>query len=123
MTLTYHENKLCNLPVGVLIGIDFYHSFFSVKSVKSKSGVTASELTLGWVLSAVLKSENNEVDSQHCFETHTLLAEVLDNKNFHLANSLNRFWIIKQCVINKFTDDITRDGHQKYHKIAFQARS
>ena len=40
-----------NVDVDVLIGLDYYHSFFSGKIVKTVGGPTASENILGWVLS------------------------------------------------------------------------
>ena len=40
-----------NFPVGILIGIDFYHVFMTGKVVRGKLGPVACKTRVGWVLS------------------------------------------------------------------------
>jgi len=47
------ENKT-DLSVQILIGVDFYHCFFTGKIKKGDSGPVASETVIGWVLSGSL---------------------------------------------------------------------
>jgi len=48
------SNVNCHdLEVNLLIGVDFYHSFFTGKVRKTSEGPVASETCLGWVLSGM----------------------------------------------------------------------
>lgn len=62
-----------NLPVGILIGIDFYHVFMTGKVIRSKLGPVACKTRVGWVLSGRIGSSASDM---HCFETHLLRASV-----------------------------------------------
>ena len=58
-----------NLPVGILIGIDYYHTFMTGEIIKSKDCPVASGTKVGWVVSGRLGSPSADM---HCLETHLL---------------------------------------------------
>ena len=68
------DDPSTELEVGILIGVDFYHSFFTGKTIKGRSGPVASSSVLGWVLSGTFSTnESSEVSlSGLSFETHTM---------------------------------------------------
>ena len=53
-----------SLPVGILIGIDFYHVFMTGKVIRSKLGPVACKTRVGWVLSGRMGSSALDM---HCF--------------------------------------------------------
>ena len=63
-----------DLPVGVLIGIDSYFKFFKGKSISGKSGVTATESSLGWVLSGRICDKPTSETS--CMQTFNMRCSV-----------------------------------------------
>ena len=97
------------LSVGLLVGVDFYYSFFSGKIVKGINGPVASETILGWVLSDKIKEGNT--DSSQCLTTHTIKVAIgeLEYEGDPLREELSKFWSIgslnkpeEESVINKF---------------------
>ena len=114
-------SKSHTLAVEVLIGIDYYYSFITGKIVRSKSGVVATESSLGWVLSG--KVGNCRANGS----THNLRAIVEPAGDIDLNNSLNKFWQIEEtgtsdsCVINQFTKDISHDGNRYVTKLPFKS--
>ena len=63
------RQSIKNLPVGILIGLDFYHSFFTGNVVKGKNGPAASESILGWILSGRVENSGTS-PAAHCFEIY-----------------------------------------------------
>ena len=52
----FNENSDWNensdeLPIGILVGVDYYYQFFTAKVIKNEDGPVASSSVLGWVLS------------------------------------------------------------------------
>ena len=103
--------------MNVLIGLDFYHEFFTgnVKRELGKEGPVALETKLGWVLSGPYECSPRE---QHCFSTqHILRVEVEKDP---LRKELSRFWEVESTnskgpsVIDDFQNDIFHDGTRCY---------
>ena len=115
-----------DLPVGVLIGIDSYFKFFKGKSILSKSGVTATESTLGWVLSGRICDKS--MGETNSMQTFTMRCSVEDPPETvdTLRQDLHKFWNIEevgssQCVVNQFENDIYHDGSRYVSKLPFKA--
>ena len=47
----FNENS-SDLPIGILVDVDYYHQFFIGKVIKNEAGPVASSSALGWVLSS-----------------------------------------------------------------------
>lgn len=109
--------------MNVLIGLDFYHEFFTgnVKRELGKEGPVALETKLGWVLSGPYECSPRE---QHCFSTqHILRVEVEKDP---LRKELSRFWEVESTnskgpsVIDDFQNDIFHDGTRYVTKLPFK---
>ena len=83
-------SALVTLPVGILIGIDFYHAFMTGKIIRSKDGPIACGTRLCWVISGRLGSGSHNL---HCFETYLLrtAVEEVDLTDI-LRNDLDKFF-------------------------------
>ena len=115
-----------NIDIGVLVGVDFYHNFFSGKVVKAETGPVACETSLGWVLSGKLNSPGYS-NSLYCLETHLLRCQVETSVNHadNLRTDLNKFWNIEDvgssdCVISSFKKDVYHDGTRYITKLPFK---
>ncbi|XP_066932659.1 uncharacterized protein [Clytia hemisphaerica] len=102
-------------PVGVLVGIDFYHDFFSGKTKTGKSGPVASETVVGWVLSRKVKAKVKSEEDSYCFLNFRCSVE--SDSDRQLKESLDRFWEVenigrKDCVIHQFEQDIVNTGER-----------
>ena len=69
----FNENS-SELPIGILVGVDYYHQFLTGKVIKNEAGPIASSSTLGWVLSGRFPCAegsssclSTETHSMHCF--------------------------------------------------------
>ena len=79
-----------SLPVGISIGIDFYHVFMTGKVIRSKLSPVACKTRVGSVLSGRMGSSALDM---HCFETHLLRASVEQPEtDTHLRQELDKFW-------------------------------
>ena len=113
------DNAL-EVPVGVLIGIDQYHDFFTNKVCKGEyDGPVASETVLGWVLSGKVKAKVVGGES-FCF--HAMRC-VVEDKTDDLKESLERFWEVeniggRDCVVHQFESDISHNG-KRYEVSCF----
>ena len=109
-----------NLPVGILIGIDFYHVFMTGKVVRSKHGAVARKTRVGWVMSGRVGISKSDM---HCFETHLLRASVEHPETAaSLRQELDKFWNVESMgtsadsIVSQFENDIIHDGKsQNYH--------
>jgi hypothetical protein len=63
-----YEGDSATLPIGILIGIDYYHAFMTGKVVHSREGPVACGTKVGWVISGKISSGTNS--ALHRFETH-----------------------------------------------------
>ena len=115
------DNAL-DVPVGVLIGIDQYHDFFTNKVCKGEyDGPVASETVLGWVLSGKVKAKVVGGES-FCF--HAMRCVVEDEAD-DLKESLERFWEVeniggRDCVVHQFESDISHNGKRYEVKLPFK---
>ena len=120
----FEHTERQNLPVGILIGIDFYHVFMSGKIVRSKLGPVASKTRVGWVLSGRIGSTATDM---HCFETHLLRASVEQSeKDTSLQQELEKFWNVESIgtktdsIVDQFKNDIIHDGTRYITKLPFK---
>ena len=110
------------LAVDVLIGLDFYHNFFTGKYRRGAEGPIALETTLGWVLSGRFGLPNEQL--QHCLQTHVLRSTV--ETEVDLRKELGKFWEIESVrekessVINEFEEHIYHDGSRYVTKLPFK---
>ena len=105
--------------IGILIGVDFYHKFFSGKIMKGNEGPVASETIFGWVLSGMLGDK--KVDDSPTYAMKCTV-ETTDN----LREDLKRFWEIENlsdddCVVEKFKTEINFDGDRYVTKLPFRS--
>ena len=119
-----HNDSLSPLPVGILVGIDFYHAFMTGRIVRSKDGPVACGTRLGWVISGRLGSSSPDL---HCFETHLLrtTAEV-EHTTDTLRDHLDKFWATESIgpgsdqVVTDFQSNIVHDGTRYVTKQPFK---
>lgn len=105
--------------IGILIGVDSYHDFFSGKVLKGNEGPVASETVCGWVLSGML-GDRDFCDS----ESHSMkcAVEIKDD----LREDLKKFWEIENvndddCVVEQFKTDIDFDGERYVTRLPFRS--
>ena len=112
-----------DLPIGILIGADHYHKFFTGRTVHSEVGTIASETVVGWVLSGPVPNSppSNSLDTTNmrCF------VEEPRDSNYILRQELNNFWNVEDigssdCVVNQFEHDIVHDGERYVSKLPFK---
>ena len=104
LELADHEGDSPNLPVGILIGVDYYHTFMTGKVVRSKAGPVACGTKVGWVVSGKIGAGPPDL---HCFETHILRASVeCKETSDALRQNLDKFWSVEtigsssDCVVS-----------------------
>ena len=103
--------------IGILVGVDFYHEFFSGKIVKGKGGPVASETICGWVLSGLLGDRN--------FYPTTVSMKCTVEKVDELRDDLKKFWEIEEMneddyVVEQFKTDLDFDGSRYVTKLPFK---
>ncbi|CAB4014228.1 Hypothetical predicted protein [Paramuricea clavata] len=87
------------LPVGILVGIDYYHTFMTNRVVKSQAGPVACRTRVRWVLSGRFGSPSPDM---HCFEIHLLRATVEQrHTDRDLREDLEKFWNVESIRLNK----------------------
>ena len=85
-----YEGNTTNPAIGVLIGIDFYHSLITGITLRSKAGPVACGSKLGYVLGGRI---GGSIIQSHCFETHLLRSCVeTDVEPDGLRQDLQKFW-------------------------------
>ena len=72
MKLADQPSEDCGLEVCVLIGNDFYWSFFTGYTKRGESGSVAMMTSLGWVLSSPLPQKTGSDTDDHLVTSHTL---------------------------------------------------
>ena len=68
------DGKSPDVPVGILVGQDFYDDFFTGKVQKGKYDPTAPESVVGWDLSDKVKAVLSNEEDSFCF--HVLRCDV-----------------------------------------------
>jgi len=123
LTLADENAKGQNLNVDVLIGLDFYHSFFTGNLRTGLKGPVALESKLGWVLSGKFGSLDER--PHHCLQIHTMKA-VVEKENDVIKYQLGRFWDIESVgnketsVIDEFENHIYHNGSRYVTKLPFK---
>ena len=122
----FNENS-SELPIGILVGVDYYHQFFTGKVIKNEAGPVASSSVLGWVLSGRFLCAEG---SSSCLsaETHSMrcFLEQKPDENKLLREELNRFWEIEtigkseENVIYQFENEIQFNGTRYVTKLPFK---
>ena len=120
----FEHQDSTNLPVGILIGIDYYHIFMTGEVIRSKDGPVASSTKVGWVMSGRLGSASSDM---HCLETYLLRTTVehVDEGN-DLRQELQKFWDVENvgssmdCVTRKFEENIMHNGTRYIVKLPFK---
>ena len=113
-----------NLPVGILIGIDYYHVFMTGEIIRSREEPVASGTRVGWVLSGHFGTGSSDI---HCLETH-LLRSVVEQveEGGDLRQELQKFWEVESIgsatsdVVSKFEEDIVHNGTRYVVKLPFK---
>ena len=125
-SLDLADDFVNDLPVDVqiLIGCDFYHSFFTGRTIyRGNECPTASESIVGWVLSGPTGRAAPNGGS-HCMESHVLRCET--HENDVLKQELSKFWEIENIgdgdsdVVHSFQRDIAFNGSRYVVKLPFK---
>ena len=113
LTLANFDDQNECFPVGVLIGVDFYHKFFLEKIIKGPKGAVASSSVFGWMLSGPVELDPSVAPNLSFITGHILRCST-GPSNYELKEDLNRFWNVedltnseKTCVTRKSEQDIT----------------
>ena len=118
----YEDHSSAGRPVGILVGIDYYHAFMTGRVVRSQLGPVSSETKVGWVVSGRSVSS---AGSMHCLETH-LLRTTVEKEDYNLRQELEKFWSVenigfsRDCVVSQFQKDIVHNGIRYEAKLPFK---
>ena len=89
-----YEGNTTNPAIGVLIGINFYHSLITGITLRSKAGPVACGSKLGYALGSRI---GGSIIQSHCFETHLLRSCVeTDVEPDGLRQDLQKFWSVAE---------------------------
>ena len=115
------------LKIGVLVGVDYYHSFFTEKLIRNVHGPVASSSVFEWILSGRFPCSG---DSASCLsiETHPMRCslEQKHDENELLRKYLQKFWNVEtiaspdENIIRKFENDIKHNGVRDVTKLRFK---
>ena len=125
LELSDFDDVSSELPVGLVIGIDYYFCFFTIKVIKKSCGPYASETMLGFVHSRPLSSEHFFSSSLTIHWMRWTDEWTLGEKD-DLKQKLSRFWEIEnvnpfdECVINQFQKDIDSNGEIYFTRLSFK---
>ena len=114
LELSDFDDVSSELPVGLVIGIDYYFCFFTIKVIKKSCGPYANKTILGCVHSRPLSSEQSFSPSLTIHWMRWTDEWTLGEKD-DLKQKLSRFWEIEnvnpfdECVINQFQRERERD--------------
>ena len=115
-----YEDQGANRPVGILLGIDYYHAFMTGRVVRSSLGPVACETKVGWVVSG---SSSSSSGSMHCLETHLLRATVeQEGEGNALRQELEKFWNVENVGFSRdcVEEDIVHNGTRYVAKLPFK---
>lgn len=122
------SNPSCSdLTVDILVGVDYYHNFFTGKIFRTRGGPTANETYFGWVLSGKISQELPDSSASNLV-SHVMKCAV-DQREVvtdDLRQDLERFWKVESvqdaedCVIHKFEKDISFNGERYVTKLPFR---
>ena len=116
------------MTVDVLVGVDYYHNFFTGKVVRTTGGPTANETHFGWVLSGKVSSEVPNSSSSTFLVSNVMKCAVEQREaaTDELRQDLERFWKVESvqeaedCVIHRFEKDISFNGERYVTKLPFR---
>ena len=115
------------LKIGVLVGVDYYHSFFTRKLIRNVHGPVASSSVFGWILSGHFPC-SGEIGSCLSIETHSMRCSLQrkPDENELLRKRLQKCWDVEtiaspdENIICKFENDIKHDGVKYVTKLPFK---
>ena len=117
------------LPIDLLIGSDNYWSLVTGNTKRGKSGPTAIQTKVGWVLSgATGMREDTTTSANLLFTTTHLLRVQTTTMEDNLDAQLKKFWDLEtlgiqmeeNTVQDKFTQTITRQGGRYQVKLPWK---
>ena len=118
----YEDQSSADRPVGISVGIDYYHAFMTGRVVRSQLGPVASETKVGWVVSG---RDVSSAGSMHCLETD-LLRTTVEKEDYSLRQELEKFWSVenigfsRDCNVSQFEKDIVHNGIRYVAKLPFK---
>ena len=115
------------LKIGILVGVDYYHSFFTGKLIRNVQGPVASASVFGWILSGRFPC-SGESASCLSIETHSMRCspQQKPDENELLRKQLQKFWDVEtiaspdENIICKFENDIKHNGVRYVTKLPFK---
>ena len=114
--------------LGILVGLDYYHSFFTGKFIRTTGGRTATESIFGWVLSGPVSREGVSSHSNlTCSTAHIMRCSFeVPGEDEILRRDLDRFWQVEnvigsnECVVHQFENDIKYNGERYVTNLPFR---
>ena len=122
------SNSSCSeLTIDILVGVDYYHNFFTGKIFRTRGGPTANETYFGWVLSGKISQKLRDSSSSNLV-SHVMKCSVEQREvvTDDLRQDLEKFWKVEsvqdaeECVIHKFEKDISFNGERYVTKLPFR---
>ena len=121
----FEHQDTSNLPVGILIGIDYYHVFMTGEIIRSREGSVATATRVGWVLSGHLGTGSSDM---HCLDQTHLLRSVVEQveEGGDLRQELQKFLDVESIgsatsdVVSKFEEDIVHNSTRYLLKLPFK---
>ena len=101
LALADFDYESSDFVVGILVGLDYYHSCFTGKIIKTIGGPTAMESNFGWVLSGPSRPSLRRSDSYNssslCSTAHIMRCafEEVPKEDDTLRRDLDRFWNVE----------------------------
>ena len=129
LVLADYDHDSSQFHVGVLIGLDHYHSFFTGHVIKTNGGPVANETILGWVLSGPISSTEKSSHTNFCTTSHVRRCSFEAcpaSTDDTLRKDLDKFWAVEnvagsdQCVIHQFEKEIAFNGERYVTKLPFR---
>ena len=117
-----YDDHESNRPVGILIGIDYYHTFMTGRVIRSSLGPVACDTKVGWVVSGSCSSP----EDMYCLETHMLNAVTEQQGSYDLRQDIEKFWNVedvgfsRDCVVSHFEENIVHNGTRYVTKLPFK---
>ena len=137
LTLAENPRDIENREVDILLGLDYYYSFFSGKTVKGRTySPVALDSCLGYVICGPITKQNASANlssnNVNTFLTMKLETEIFDRHcDNKLHNDLSRYFIDSSGYVeeddnelyDQFKRDIKFDGARYHTKLPFKPDS
>ena len=115
------------LKIRVLVGVDYYYSFFTGKLIRNVHGPVANSSVFGWILSGRFPCLGKGA-SCLSIETHSMWSSLQQkpDENELLRKQLQKFWDVEaiaspdENIVCKFENDIKHNGVRYVTKLPFK---